>query len=139
MCLPPASFDIKKSLFGGYRVYIENGRKNTNKKPEQFAKEVENAGAGEILINNVDTDGTYKGYDTGLIQSIASIVNIPVIAMGGAGNLEDFVKAKQAGASAVAAGSMFVFQRPHQAVLISYPSQKDLVEQLYSSIIFVLT
>ena len=97
----------------------------------EFAKIVEQAGAGEILINNIDADGTYKGYDTSLIQEIASAVNIPIVAMGGAGNLEDFYKAKQAGASAVAAGSMFVFQRPHQAVLISYPTQKELKEKVF--------
>ena len=72
-----------------------------------------------------------KVFDTNLIQSIASVVNIPVIAIGGAGSVEDFYKAKQAGASAVAAGSLFVFQRPHQAVLISYPTQKELKEKLF--------
>jgi len=126
-----ASLDIKKSLFGGYKIYTDNGKNSINTKPEQFAKMLENAGVGEILINNIDADGTYKGFDTNLIQSIASVVNIPVIAIGGAGSVEDFVKAKQAGASAVAAGSMFVFQRPHQAVLISYPTQKELKEKLF--------
>jgi cyclase len=128
-----ASLDIKKSLFGGYKIYTDNGKNSINIKPEQFAKNVEAAGAGEILINNIDADGTYKGFDTNLIQSIASVVNIPVIAIGGASNVEDFAKAKQAGASAVAAGSMFVFQRPHQAVLISYPTQKELKEKLFNS------
>ena len=126
-----ASIDIKKNLFGTYKVYTNNGKTNTNKNPEQFAKEVEAAGAGEILINNIDVDGTYKGYDTHLIQLIAHAVNIPVIAMGGASSIEDFYKAKQAGASAVAAGSMFVFQRPHQAVLISYSSQEELKMKLF--------
>lgn len=126
-----ASIDIKRSLFGGYKIYVDNGKNSINKKPEQFAKEMESAGAGEILINNIDADGTYKGFDTNLIHSIASVVKIPVIAIGGAGNVEDFYKAKQAGASAVAAGSMFVFQRPHQAVLISYPTQKELKEKLF--------
>jgi cyclase len=126
-----ASIDVKKVLFGGYKIYTDNGRNSVNKKPEQFAKEMESAGAGEILINNIDADGTYKGYDTNLIHLIASAVKIPVIAIGGAGSVEDFCKAKQAGASAVAAGSMFIFQRPHQAVLISYPTQKELKEKLF--------
>jgi cyclase len=125
------SIDIKKSLFGGYKIYTDNGKNSVNVKPEQFAKNLVDAGVGEILINNIDADGTYKGYDTELIQSIASIVNIPVIAIGGGGSVEDFYKAKQAGASAVGAGSMFVFQRPHQAVLISYPTQKELKEKLF--------
>lgn len=126
-----ASIDIKKSLFGGYKIYTDNGKNSVSTKPVQFAKDLENAGAGEILLNNIDADGTYRGFDTELIHSITSSVRIPVIAMGGAGSVEDFYKAKQAGASAVAAGSMFVFQRPHQAVLISYPTQKDLKEKLF--------
>ena len=126
-----ASIDIKKSLFGGYQVYTENGRQNTRKKPLQFAKDVENAGAGEILITNIDADGTYRGYDLDIIKEIASSINIPLIAAGGASNLEDFYKAKMAGASAVAAGSIFVFQPPHQAVLISYPTQKELKEKVF--------
>lgn len=126
-----ASIDVKKGLFGGYKVYTDNGKNKTNLSPTEFAKTVENAGAGELLINNIDADGTYKGYDMQLIKEVASAVNIPIIAMGGAGSVDDFVKARQAGASAVGAGSMFVFQRPHQAVLISYPTQKELKEKLF--------
>jgi cyclase len=128
-----ASIDVKKGLFGGYKVYTDNGKNSTKYSPFEFAKMVEKAGAGEILVNNIDADGTYKGYDVNLIKDIASAVNIPVIAIGGASNIEDFAKAKQAGASAVSAGSMFVFQRPHQAVLISYPTQKELKEKLFNS------
>ena len=128
-----ASIDVKKNWLGKYKVYTDNGRNNSNKLPEEFAKAVENAGVGEIIINNIDADGTYKGYDTALIQSIASVVNIPIIALGGAASIEDFKKAQQAGASAVAAGSMFVFQRPHQAVLISYPTKKQLKEKLFDN------
>lgn len=126
-----ASIDVKKGLFGGYKVYKDNGKNKTNLSPIDFAKTVENAGAGEIVLNNIDADGTYKGYDVNLIKEVASAVNIPVIAIGGASDVEDFAKAKQAGASAVSAGSMFVFQRPHQAVLISYPTQKELKEKLF--------
>jgi len=84
------------------------------------------------MLNNIDHDGTYKGYDTGLISEVAAAVSIPVIATGGAGSVDDFVKAKKSGASAASAGSMFVFQRPHQAVLISYPQQAELKEKLFS-------
>ena len=125
-----ASIDVRKNLFGVYKIYTDNGKKSTNVNPVEFAKSIENAGVGEIMINNIDADGTYKGYDINLIQSIASVVNIPVIAVGGAASVEDFYKAKIAGASAVAAGSFFIFQRPHQAVLISYPTQKELKEKL---------
>ena len=90
------------------------------------------AGAGEIFLNSVDKDGTYSGYDLELIKNVSSAVTVPLIACGGAASVNDFYKAVQHGASAVAAGSLFVFQRPHNAVLISYPSQKELKENLYN-------
>jgi cyclase len=84
------------------------------------------AGAGEIFLNSVDQDGTQEGYDLKLIDKVARAVSVPVIACGGAGRTEDFVSAVGAGASAVAAGSLFVFQGRHRAVLISYPPYKEL-------------
>lgn len=95
---------------------------------------MEEAGAGELILNSIERDGTFEGYDTEMIQSVSKSVNIPVVAIGGASTVDDFARAVQHGASAVAAGSMFVFQRPHRAVLISYPSQPDLKEKLYSLI-----
>ena len=94
---------------------------------------MEEAGAGEILLNNIENDGTYNGYDTVLIREVAEAVRIPLVAIGGAGSIEDFAAAKKSGASATAAGSMFVFQRPHQAVLISYPSVQELKTKLFNS------
>ena len=126
------SIDVKKNIWGKYRVYIENGTDNTGMDPVTFAKQSENAGAGEIILNSIERDGTYGGYDTDLIQSVSKAVNVPVVAVGGATTVSDFNMAIQKGASAVAAGSMFVFQRPHRAVLISYPSQKELEEQLFN-------
>ncbi|HUQ65150.1 MAG TPA: AglZ/HisF2 family acetamidino modification protein [Flavitalea sp.] len=122
------SVDVKKSLFKGYSVYTDNGRKKTNLKPAELAKQIEELGAGEILLNAIHRDGTYEGYDNDLVSLVAAAVKIPVIALGGAGTVDDFKKARQHGASAVAAGSMFVFKRPHQAVLISYPTQNELNE-----------
>lgn len=126
------SIDSKKSILGGYKVYTDNGIKKTWLRPELFAKQMEEAGAGEILLNSIDRDGTYRGYDLPLLKSVSNSVSIPVTIQGGAGSLEDFLKAKRNGASGVVAGSMFVFQRPHQAVLISYPSQKELKEKLFN-------
>ncbi len=114
------SIDVKKTLFKGYKVYTDNGKNNTGLVPAMFAKQMEEAGAGEILLNSIDRDGTYLGYDLNLINEVSKAVSIPLIAMGGAGNTNDFSNAIKSGASAVAAGSMFVFQRPHNAVLISY-------------------
>jgi cyclase len=121
------SIDVKKTLLGGYKVFAVNGQKNTGKDPVVFAKEMENAGAGEIFINSVDHDGLMTGYDLNLIKKIAEAVSVPVIACGGAGVIEHFSKAVEAGASAVAAGSMFVFHGKHKAVLITYPSQEEIV------------
>jgi cyclase len=127
------SIDVKKVFLKGYRVFIENGKKNTGLHPVEFAITAQNLGAGEILLNSIDKDGTFTGYDLSLIQQVSQAVNIPVIALGGATTVTDFVAAKQAGASALAAGSMFVFQRPHKAVLISYPTRKELKQIVHGS------
>ena len=94
----------------------------------EFAQMMEQKGAGEIVLNSVDRDGMMEGFDLTLIEEISHHVGIPVIACGGAGNISHLKQAIQAGASAVAAGSMFVFQGKHRAVLISYPSQEELLE-----------
>ena len=96
-----------------------------------FAKEMESRGAGEIVINSIDSDGTMRGYDLNLIHEVARTVSIPVIACGGARNVSDFSEVvDRCNVSAVAAGSMFVFQGPHRAVLISYPEQEALDKAL---------
>lgn len=120
------SIDAKKNMWGKYKVYTHNGTKNTGLDPLAYARQAEAAGAGEILLNSIDKDGTFEGYDTDLIELVARQVQIPVVAIGGAAEITDFTRAVEHGASAVSAGSMFVFQRPHRAVLISYPSQTDL-------------
>lgn len=128
-----ASIDIKKNIWGKYKVYTDNGKKNSDWDPVEFAIHCQKKGAGEILLNSIDHDGTYTGYDLELIKKVTSSVSIPVIACGGAGSLTDFSNAVLQGhASAVAAGSIFVFQRPHNAVLLSYPSIKELKTKLYN-------
>ena len=123
------SIDVRRSFFGKNEVYVRSGTKGTGMIPEEFAKQAEDRGAGEILINSIDRDGTMKGYDLELIQKIARAVSVPVIACGGAGNVLDLHSAiETGGASAAAAGSMFVFQGKHRAVLINVPSQQDLRE-----------
>lgn len=120
--------DVKKNWLGKYKVMTQNGSTATGDDPVSFAKKAAAAGAGEIIIQSIDKDGTFGGYDLSLVRMVSTAVDIPVVAMGGAGNISDFIAAVNHGASAVAAGSMFVFQRPHKAVLISYPSQKELKE-----------
>jgi imidazole glycerol-phosphate synthase subunit HisF len=123
------SIDVKKNFFGKYEVYIHGGKKNTKLDPLKFAMEMNKLGAGELLLNSIDRDGIMNGFDIELIKKISKEVDIPVIACGGAGVLTDLAEAvKEGGASAVAAGSMFVFHGKHKAVLINYPSQRELKE-----------
>ena len=125
------SVDIKKSLFGKYQVYSHGSKKVIKVPFLDYIKEFETLGVGEILLNSVDLDGTQKGYDINLLKQIVKAVNIPVIACGGAGELSDFKKVKdEANVSAVAAGSFFVFQGKHNAVLITYPKYEEL-EKLF--------
>lgn len=121
------SMDVKKNFWGKYEVFTHSGSKGSGLDPIKWAREAENRGAGELFINSIDRDGTMQGYDLELIRSVASSVNIPVVACGGARSAQDLADAVlKGGASAAAAGSMFVFQGPHRAVLISYPSAKEL-------------
>jgi cyclase len=117
-----ASVDVKKNLMGNYKLYSHSGTNNTNYDPVAWVKQLENLGVGEIMVNSIERDGTWEGYDEKLIKNIAAAVAVPVIACGGAGSITDLKKAIEAGASAVAAGSMFVYQKKGMGVLISFPS-----------------
>ncbi len=127
------SVDYKKDLLGRKRVVLPGGIK-TGKSVLPYLEELQNAGAGEIILSCIDREGTYEGYDTEMLKMASEKLRIPVVAQGGASSVGDFLAAVKSGASAVAAGSMFVFQRPHQAVLITYPAQQQLKEQLFSRI-----
>lgn len=124
------SLDIKKNLFGKYQLYSSASGKNLALNWTDFLKAAVNEGAGEIVINSVDRDGMMEGMDFNLIKLASSEVSVPVIAMGGASEITDFKKAIDAGASAVAAGAMFVYQKPHRAVLITYPEYSTLEKLL---------
>lgn len=124
------SIDVKRNVFQKMEVVTCGGTKKTGLEPVQYAVMMEEMGAGELMVNSVDRDGTMKGYDIELVEKIAKAVNIPVIACGGAGKLADFGAAAKAGASAAAAGSMFVFYGPNRAVLINYPTRQEIKEAL---------
>jgi cyclase len=115
--------DVKKNMFGAYKVYAYSGTKKTGYAPVDWAKKLEQSGVGEIIVNSIEKDGTWDGYALDVISEISRNVSVPLIACGGAGTIDDFKKAVSAGASAVAAGSMFVFQKKGMGVLISFPSQ----------------
>jgi cyclase len=124
-----ASIDVKKDFLGKYRVFIYSGNEKTRLHPVEWAKKLEVLGIGEILINSIDKDGTLSGYDWDLVAQVSSAVKVPVIASGGASNIHDFYRVfVDCKASAAAAGAQFVFQGKHKAVLISYPSQDELLK-----------
>ncbi len=121
------SIDVRRSFWGKSSVRIESGRRNTGRDPVLWAKEVESLGAGEILLTSIDREGTWDGFDLDLVKRVADAVSIPVIAHGGAGKIEDIGKAvKQGNASAVALGSMVVFQKEGMGVLVNFPDQKKI-------------
>jgi cyclase len=121
------SMDVKKEFLRGNTVYIKGGTLSTGMNPVDYAREIEDEGAGEILINSIDRDGVMEGYDIELIKSISQSVRVPIIACGGAGSLVDFrLAVKEGGASAAAAGSFFVFHGKRRAVLITYPSYTEI-------------
>jgi cyclase len=120
-------FDVKRDLLGRPRLIAHAGGVRLQESPAEFARRVEALGAGELFVNSVDRDGTMAGYDLPVIQAIATAVEIPVIACGGAGSLDDMAGAVAGtGVPAVAAGSLFVYRGRHRAVLINYPSQEEL-------------
>jgi cyclase len=121
------SIDVKKNWTGKRKVYSHSNEMVQNEQPLEFALHMQEMGAGEIILNSVNNDGMMNGYDLELIRQFSSKLEIPVVACGGAGSYEHFKQAiHEAGASAVAAGSMFVFHGPLRGVLINYPNQAKL-------------
>lgn len=113
-----ASIDARRADDGRYLCFSYSGTVATGRRVDEWARELEARGAGEILLTSIERDGTMQGYDLELIASVARRVNVPVIASGGAGNYEHMRQAiQEAGASAVAAASMFHFteQTPAEA------------------------
>lgn len=128
------TIDIKKDFWGNKKVFVNNGKKNTKKNPIDFIQEVERLGAGEIVINSIDNDGLMKGYDCELLTEIKLNSNVPIIALGGAGDLNHIKEVfKTTNVDAVACGSMFVYQGPLKGVLISYPSYEKISEVIYEN------
>jgi cyclase len=120
------TLDVKRGLLGRYTVRVRNGEKDTKMSPVDAAKHFVAEGAGEILLYAIDRDGTWSGFDLKLVAEVSNAVGVPVVATGGAGSLADAGAAvKEAGASAVAIGSMAVFQGKDLGVLIKFPSRRE--------------
>jgi cyclase len=125
------SIDIKKTFWGGQKVYSHHGRKKQTVEIIEWAKQLEYAGVGELLITSVEREGRWDGYDCELIKSITKNVQVPVIANGGCGSVEHIGEVvKQANASACAVGSMVVYQKKGMGVLVNFPDRKKLEEVL---------
>jgi cyclase len=123
------SIDALKKADGRYEAMTRSGIRPTGLDPVVLARKAEEYGAGEILITSIDRDGSMQGYDLELVALVSRAVGLPVIACGGAGNLADFREAVlTGGATAVAAGSLFVYHGKRRAVLISFPSKAELLE-----------
>ena len=130
-----ASIDVKRNFWGKNQVYSRGGRKEVALDPVSLARRYAEAGVGEIILTAIDREGTFGGYDTQLLESVAGAVSVPVVANGGAASVADFRAAVSVGkSSAVAAGSMFVFARKGEGVLISYPSENELQEQFWARV-----
>lgn len=126
------SIDVRKKR-GRYMVFSEGGEKSSKRELAEWVDEATNLGAGELLVNSIDHDGVMTGYDLELLRQVTSRVDIPVIGCGGAGSTEDLLDAiAQGGVTGAAAGSMFVYQGPHRAVLINFPNRVNFEEQLTS-------
>ncbi len=126
-----ASIDVKKSFWGKYEVWSHAGRNNTKMNPVDWAVQLESLGAGEILLTSIDKEGTWAGFDTNLVRMVTDVVSIPVIAHGGAGTVEHIGSVVKLGnASAVALGSMVVFQQKGFGVLVNFPDKDKLEKAL---------
>jgi cyclase len=120
------SADVKRNWLNKPFLYESRSGKTLKRGWMEFVQDMVQFGAGEIVLNAVDRDGTMQGYDLELLQQASSSISVPLVALGGAGGLDHLRQAIQTGAAAVAAGSLFVFHGPHRAVLISYPKYRDL-------------
>lgn len=118
-----AVLDVKRSSrSGAYGVWTRNGSRDTGRNLLDLAVELERAGAGELLVNSIDRDGTMEGYDLDLAETVRNALGIPITILGGAGSLAHLGQLiRRCGVLGVAAGSLFVFKGPYKAVLINYP------------------
>lgn len=120
-----AAVDVGRRKFGGPAV-IRHGHGPVETPPEAWAKKLQDLGAGEILLTSTLREGSRKGLDVDLVARVSSDLKVPLVVNGGADSLDDFAPAVKAGASAIAAGTMFTFHGPRRAVLIQYPSDAAL-------------
>lgn len=126
------AIDVRRTWLGRREAVVRAATKSTGRDPVDLARELERLGAGELLVTSVAHDGMMQGYDVELIRDVSAAVAIPVIACGGASQLDDLRRVvRDGGASAASAGSLFVYQGRHRAVLVNFPSQ-DVRDALFA-------
>lgn len=127
-----AVLDVRKrtGLFAkGYELCTQNGQTVHKLDPVAFAKQLQEAGAGEIVINSIDRDGLMQGYDLDLATQFKQALKVPVTFLGGAGSLEHMSELiATLGVVGAAAGSLFVFKGKYRAVLINYPTPEQKIK-----------
>jgi cyclase len=125
------SIDVKKSFWGDYKIYSHHGKVRQKVDVTEWAKTLEDAGAGELLVTSIDREGSWEGYDLELLREITRHVRVPVIANGGCGKVEHIGQAvREADVSACAVGSMVVYQKKGMGVLVNFPDQNSLKKTL---------
>lgn len=122
-----ASIDFRRRHDGTLVAVAASGGRDENEQVDDLARRAVELGVGEIIVSAIDREGVRNGYDLEALRLVAGSVRVPVIALGGASDVDDFVAALGAGASAVAAGSQFVFYGRRDAVLITYPQPEVIV------------
>ncbi|MBF0253985.1 MAG: imidazole glycerol phosphate synthase subunit HisF [Candidatus Omnitrophica bacterium] len=115
--------DYRRNFWNRSNARTRHGSRRVNMSELEAVRQLAAEGAGEIILQSVDRDGTRTGYDLERIREVSDSVGVPVVALGGAGSAEDLDRALKSGASAAAAGSLFVLHGKHRAVLISYPGR----------------
>jgi cyclase len=121
--------DVKKDFLGKEKVWINAGTKSINSNPVQFARQMEESGAGEIIVQSIERDGTMEGYDINLIKKVAESVTIPVVSLGGAGRWQHIIELNSlVSLNGLAAGSLFVFHGERNAVLVNYPEREKILQ-----------
>jgi imidazole glycerol-phosphate synthase subunit HisF len=125
---------VKRTVLGGHKVASRSATRLQTQGPVEWAREVERLGAGEILLTSVDREGTWQGFDVRLTARVTDAVNVPVIAHGGAGSIEHMrAVVRDGGASAVALGSVVVYQNKGMGVLVNFPDKPTLTRALNAS------
>lgn len=122
-----ASVDVRRTVLGSYDVFSHAGLRVPEKDPVRWAQRLVREGAGEVIVTSVDRDGTMKGYDLDLLRMFHGTVDVPLVAMGGAGSVDDMTAALGAARlSGLAVGARFVYWGPHRAVLVNYLDAKEM-------------